>query len=435
MKSTSRKLKIAIIAPPWLSLYPGCFYGIENVVHHLATNLTKKGHQVELFTVSGSSSNVSRVRWYHKDDQYQHIHRPWYEVVTISVSHILYALNAIREAGDFDIIHDHNSFMGPAIMAYANDNLPPILHTLHEPFTDKRTLEKGIPDNRLMYEQFKYLKHLSFNGVSNAQLRTAPKELKPYMKGVIYNGVDPQEYFYSSKKSDYFLSVARISENKGQATAARAAYELGEKLYIAGTVGSKISSPEVLKRELANPKSLFLNDPDFCYFKERVSPYLVPGRIEYIGTITGEEKLKYFAKAKGFVFPIDWEEPFGMAVIDALASGTPVVAFNKGAMPEIIEHGVTGFIAEDYDEFKAYMRRVSELKPRNCRKSVKERFSTDALSENYLKLYNEIIIDYRRRKNSSRLLIETPSRRLASPKLLKAGTLQPLRRAGLSSKL
>src|SRR5438270_306144 len=102
----NKRLKVAIIAPPWLSLYPGCFYGIENVVHHLATNLKKQGHHVELFTVGGSSSKVSKLHWYHQDDQYQHIHRPYYEALSVSISHLLYSLNIIREAGDFDIIHD-----------------------------------------------------------------------------------------------------------------------------------------------------------------------------------------------------------------------------------------------------------------------------------------------------------------------------------------
>ncbi|MEP6710692.1 MAG: glycosyltransferase, partial [Candidatus Saccharibacteria bacterium] len=110
-------MKIAIIAPPWLSTYTGCYYGIENVVHNLTTTLYQQGHEVVLFTVGGSTTPATKRYWYHKEDQYQHIHRPWYEVVPIISAHILYSLNVIRQAGDFDIIHDHNSFMGPSIMA------------------------------------------------------------------------------------------------------------------------------------------------------------------------------------------------------------------------------------------------------------------------------------------------------------------------------
>jgi glycosyltransferase involved in cell wall biosynthesis len=397
------KLKIALIAPPWLSLYPGCYYGIENVVHHLATNLTEQGHHVELFTVSGTRTKVTKKHWFHEEDQYQHIHRPWYEVVSIIVSHILYSINIIREAGDFDIIHDNNSFMGPAIMAYANSGLPPILHTLHEPFSDARVLKSGIPDNRLMFEQFKYIKHLYFSGVSRSQISSAPPELKRRIKGVVYNGVNLDEYTYSDKKDDYYLIVARISANKGQGTAAKAAHELGVKLKMAGTVGAQISTPEKLNEELANTSSQYLNDPDFRYYKEEVAPYIIKDQIEYLGTVSGDNKLNLFAKAKAFVFPIDWEEPFGMAVIDALASGTPVIGYRRGALPEIIEHGVNGFIANNFRELKYYMGKVGEINPEDCRRSVEKRFSTEILSKNYVDLYQEIIRDHKKYKEISML--------------------------------
>jgi glycosyltransferase involved in cell wall biosynthesis len=395
MKSSEKRLKVAIIAPPWLSLYPGCYYGIENVVHHLAANLTRRGHHVELFSVGNTKTEVTKLHWYHKADQYKHIHRPYYEVTSISISHLLYSLNIIREAGDFDIIHDHNSFIGPATLAYAAD-LPPILHTLHEPFTDPRKLAQGIPDNRLMFDQFKNIKNLYFNAVSYKQKSLAPDGLMPRIKGVIYNGVDLDEYIYSDKKEDYFTIVASMSPDKGQATAARAAKELGVKLKMAGTIGGDISTPEEMARELADAKSPLLNDRYFNYFKDEVAPHLIDGQIEYIGKISGDEQKKHFAKAKAFLFPIDWEEPFGMAVIDALASGTPVIAYRRGAMPEIIEHGVNGFLADNYEEFKRYMKRVGEIDPAACRKSAARRFSTEILADNYEALYRQIIEDHSR---------------------------------------
>lgn len=388
-----RRLKIAIIAPPWLSLYPSCYYGIENVVHHLAANLTKLGHHVELFSVGGTKTDVTKLHWYHKEDQYKHIHRPYYEVTSISISHLLYSLNIIREVGDFDIIHDHNSFMGPAMLAYAAD-LPPILHTLHEPFTDNRKLAMGIPDNRLMFSQFHSIRNLYFNAVSEKQKSLAPDGLMPRIKGVIYNGVDPSEYIYSDKKEDYFTIVASMSPDKGQATAAKAAQELGIKLKIAGTIGGVISTAEQAKTELNNPNSQLLTDRYFRYFKEKVAPHLVPDRVEYIGKISGEQQKQHFAKAKAFLFPIDWEEPFGMAAVDALASGTPVIAYRRGAMSEIIKHGVNGFLANNYQEFKEYITRVDEIDPAACRRSVENRFTTEILTDNYLALYEQIIEDH-----------------------------------------
>lgn len=358
MKDSNRPLKIAIIAPPWLSLYPGCYYGIENVVHHLATNLTTQGHHVELFSVKGTTTRVSKLHWYHEEDQYKHIHRPYHESSSVLISHILYALNKIRDAGDFDIIHDHNSFIGPAVLAHITD-LPPMLHTLHEPFTDPRRVASGVPDNRLMFDQFKSIKNLYFNTVSETQKKFAPTGLQPRIVGVVHNAIDPREYIYREEKDDYFTVVASVKPDKGQGIAAQACHELGYKLKIAGTVGAHVDTPAQLQQALRDSDGQFANDPYIQYYREQIAPYLAADQIEYIGKVTGKEQKELYAKAKAYLFPLDWEEPFGMSALDALASGTPVVAYARGALPEIIEHGKNGFLAKNYREFKQYMKRVA----------------------------------------------------------------------------
>ncbi len=383
-------MKIAIIAPPWLSTYPGCYYGIENVVHGLTSSLTKKGHDVTLFGVGGSTTDATNRYWYHQEDQYKHIHRPWYEALPIVSSHILYSLNMIRNAGDFDIIHDHNSFTGPSMMAFA-DGLPPILHTLHEPFTDEKKVKKGLPDNRMLFEELKHVKNMYFNGVSASQLKTVPSTLKKRMVKLVHNGVDLSEYVFNDKKQDYFLSVGRIARDKGQATAAKVCHDLGVKLKFAGTVGGVISTKKKLEAELKNPSLAASNSPDFRYFRDKIVPYLVPDQIEYLGTVYGERKVKLFANAKAFLSPIAWEEPFGIAIIDALACGTPVVAYNRGAFPEIIKHGKNGFLANNESEFKKYMQRVDEIDPVECRRSVERYFSADAMADAYVKRYEQVI--------------------------------------------
>lgn len=243
----------------------------------------------------------------------------------------------------------------------------------------------------------------------------APDGLLPQIKKVIYNGVDTSDYFLTSEKDDYFTIIASMSPDKGQGTAARACNELGLKLKMAGTIGGSISTTNQMEKELRenqHPDDKYVN-----YFKEEVAPYLVPGQIEYIGKIKGDVQRRHFAKAKAFLFPIDWEEPFGMAVVEALASGTPVIAYNRGAMPEIIEHGVNGFLAENYTEFKKYIKRIDEIDPVACRKSVEDKFSTEIMAKEYVRLYEDIIKRYwtRRVKN----LINT---RLVSPRLLEEHT-------------
>lgn len=345
---------------------------------------------------------MTSLDWYHEEGQYKHIHRPYYEAVSISISHVMYALNKIRQAGDFDIIHDHNSYIGPAVLAYAVD-LPPILHTLHEPFTDARKLESGIPDNRLMFDQFKSIKNLYFNTVSEKQRSLAPQGLRSRIMGTIYNGINLSDYIYDENKEDYFTVVASISPDKGQATAARICSELGVPLKIAGTIGGEISTAEESERLLANQTSVENSNAHVRYFLDQVAPYLEKGRIEFVGKVTGHAQKKHFAKAKAMLFPIDWEEPFGMAVIEALASGTPVVAFRRGAMPEIIEHGVNGFLADTYDEFKWYVQQTDKISPAECRKSVEQRFSVDTLSSEYASLYNRVITKHRALIKSGKL--------------------------------
>lgn len=384
-------MKIAMIAPPWLSTYPGCYYGIENVVHNLTSSLTDMGHEVVLFGVGGSTTKATKRYWYHKDDQYQHIHRPWYEALPIISSHILYSLNVIRKAGDFDIIHDHNSFVGPSMMAFADGGLPPILHTLHEPFTDERKVKKGLPDNRMLFEELKAAKRIYFNGVSASQLKGVPKELKRHMVKLVHNGVDLADYVYKKTKQDYFLTLGRVAADKGQSTAVKLSSELGVPYKFAGTIGSVVNTKEQLEKELSEPCEEANNSADFVYFRKNIAPYLKPGQIEYLGAIFGQEKMELIANAKAFLAPIAWEEPFGIAIVDALSCGTPVVAYRRGAFPEIIEHGKNGFLADTEAEFKGYMQRVDEIDPEECHRSVERKFSAKMMAEAYLDRYEEVI--------------------------------------------
>jgi glycosyltransferase involved in cell wall biosynthesis len=392
MAKSSERLKIAIIAPPWLKLFPGCFYGIEIMVQNLASTLTQMGHHVELFSVKGTTTKVTKLHYYHNHEQYELIHRPYYESASIIIPHIQYALNIIRKRGDFDIVHDHNSYLGPAILANATD-LPPALHTLHEPFTDKRMLKQGIPDTRLMFDQFRHLEGLYFNGVSKSQIKNAPDAIKKHIKGVVYNGVKLNDHIYRSQKDNYFVNIGSLTPMKGVDVAAKVCYELGLNLKLAGTIGGGISSPEQLKRELRRKARLEKEDPFFRYFRRRILYYLQPRKIMYLGTVSGAEKKRLYAGARGFLNPIDRDEPFGISVVDSLASGTPVITYNRGAMPEIIRHGVNGFIANNYTEFKNYVKRIDEIDPAACRESVVKRFSAEVMAQGYVDLYRRVIAD------------------------------------------
>lgn len=386
-------LKVAMIAPPWLNMPPTGYGGIEYVVHYLTVELRKLGVHVEIFTVGDTTTPADKLHWYYEDGQYRHIHKPFYDSATLPITHILFALNKIREAGDFDIIHDHNGFIGPAVLAHLDDSFPPVLHTLHGAFSNDTMVKNGMPDNRPMYSQFTYNRRLHFNGISHAQLNDAPEEIARHLVNVVHNGIDLTDYPLTEKKSDYFITLARFNRDKGQATAARYCEELGLPLKMAGIVAG-ISTPKQLMMELADSNSSYRNFADFIYYRDKVLPYINPGQIDYVGSVNGESKTHFMSGAKALLWPIDWEEPFGMAPIEVMACGTPVVAFRRGAVPEMIVHGVNGFIADTEEEFKYYMTKVDEIKPEDCRRIVEERFSSQAMARKYLARYQEIVAQH-----------------------------------------
>lgn len=387
----SKRLKVAMIAPPWLNMPPLGYGGIENVVHYLTVELEKLGAEVHLFSVGDTSTKVHRMHHTYEDGQYRAIHRPMYEAATIPINHIMMALATIKAAGDFDIIHDHNGFIGPAMMADLDPaSFPPVLHTLHGPFSTEEVVASGVPDNRPMYARFRQHERLHFNGISYAQLRDAPPELNSRFVDVVHNAVDLSELPLQTEKSDYFITLARFNRDKGIGEAAKMCEDLGVKLKMAGIVGP-IFAPRQLMLELANSNSPHRTNPDFMYFRDQVLPHTIPGQVEYVGAVNGKQKLDFISRAKALLWPIDWEEPFGMAPIEAMATGTPVVAYRRGAVPEMIFHGVNGFIADTPEEFKEYMLRVDEIKPADCRAVVEEHFSSGAMASKYLQRYQQII--------------------------------------------
>jgi glycosyltransferase involved in cell wall biosynthesis len=242
-----------------------------------------------------------------------------------------------------------------------------------------------------MFEQFRHLDGLYFNGVSKSQIKGAPAAIKKHVKGVVYNGVDPNDHIYNAKKSNYFINVGSLTPEKGVDVAVKVCYELGLNLKLAGTIGGGIASPAQLKREMRRQARRDREDPFFTFFRQKVFSYLKPRQIEYLGSVSGTTKKRLYSQAKAFLNPIDRDEPFGMSVVDALASGTPVVTYRRGAMPEIIKHGFNGFLADNYREFKQYVRRIDDINPADCRQSVIDRFSADIMAENYIELYRKLI--------------------------------------------
>jgi glycosyltransferase involved in cell wall biosynthesis len=379
-------MHVAMISPPWIATPPQGYGGIEYVVHHLTIELVRLGHRVTLFATGDSTTPASDRHATFSGGQYERISDPLYDVVSIPLAHTLDALNRIRQLGDVDIIHDHTAPIGPALLAHADPReLPPSVHTLHGPLTTTSSGGVGLTDDRRCYD-LAASSRIGFIGISRAQLRAARPEMRAALLGVVHNGLDLAEFAppgdAAARRADGpFLTLARIARCKGHHTAARLARELGVPLRIAGMVPG-YTSLEQLEAPPAPTDS-----PDLTYFRTELQPLVEPGVVELVGPVAGATKQHLLQEARALLFPIEWEEPFGLAAIEALACGTPVVAMRRGALAEIVEHGVTGFLADDERSFLDAMRHVDEIDPDACRRSVVERFSSARMARGYLQCY------------------------------------------------
>lgn len=396
------RLRVAMVAPPWLALPIKGFGGIELVVEGLLVELVRQGVEVELFGNSARKMPAIKTHALYKTEQIRHISRPYTETLPLVLAHMQFALNEIRKDGHFDIIHDHNELIGPQFWALASQlsGVPPVLHTIHvPPANNGQMIKQGLPERRTYLELLTDMGNMYMVTISDAMTALLPRQVHSHTLGKVYNALDPAKYPFKKEKKDHFITLARFSWLKGQHVAAKLCAKKGHPLYMAGPI-SGIETPSELRAELKNPDTPLRNSIDFSYYREQVLPYEMRYKnIKYMGNLSGREKLAFIGDAKALLFPIDWEEPFGMAVIEALACGTPVIAMNKGALPEIITHGVNGFLANTESEFAHFMERVDEIDPAVCRASVVDRFSADSIIEDYINRYEEVL----RRVNKARM--------------------------------
>lgn len=384
-----------MIAPPWLALPIKGYGGIELVVQSLVEELQNiEGVSVELFANGARRMKNVTTHSYYKKELFDTIDFPYYDApLQIMQTHLNFALKQIEDDGGFDIIHDHNPYIGPTFFSLASriTGVPPILHTFHgPPFSTPQTIDDGQADNRPQLRHM-HLGNLYMTCISKAMAKKAPKEIKPHLLEAVHNAIAYEQFPFVPEKKNYYITLARFTKDKGQATAVKFAARYKKRLRMAGTVAG-ISSNRKLFLELSNPLSKHRKNEEFRYYSDKILPYVLKyPRITYSGNLSGKRKMQFLSNAKALLFPIEWDEPFGMAVIEALACGTPVIAMNRGAMPEIIEHGVNGFLANNEQEFFEYALRAHEIDPSACRESVAERFSAVKMAQTYVERYREII--------------------------------------------
>jgi len=373
-------LTVLINAGPWLPVPPPDYGGIENVLACLIPELRRRGVRVVLCTVGESTIAVEERRCAFQEGQFRRLAAPYGQVMGITHAHMTSVLAALREHPEVDLVHDHLEVVGPSVLAAADGAVPPVLQTLHW----------DLGKHPEFYGGFDGRGRVFFNGVSNAQLRGAPANLRAQSLGAVHLGVDLDAHPVQADKGDDYLVLGRFTPFKGQHVAARACKELGLPLVMAGPVAG-VPGPRQLAAALEDPASPLHGYGDVRYYLDAVRPFEDGERVRWVGTVGGPEKLAMVGRARALLMPISWDEPGATAAIEALACGTPVIATRRGALGEIVEHGVNGFLADDEAGFARLLPLAGEIDPAACRRSVEGRFSAAAMAEGYLRLYREVL--------------------------------------------
>lgn len=313
----------------------------ERVVSLLTEGLAVRGIDVTLFATADSITQAK-------------LHavapRPYEEDKTLDpkVWESLHISELFERAGDFDLLHNHFDFLP---LTYSSLTGTPVLTTIH-----------GFSSPKILPVYKKYNRKTYYVSISNA-------DRSPELDYIstVYHGIDLENFTLQETPEDYLLFFGRIHHDKGAAESVQIARQAGIKLILAGII------------------------QDADYYRSFVEPNLDGIRARYIGIAGPELRNKLLGGAKALLHPINFNEPFGLSVVEAGACGTPVVAYNRGSMPEIIENGVNGFLVGDIDSASEAVRSLDGISRRECRKIVEKRFSRERMVENYLDVYHKII--------------------------------------------
>lgn len=340
-------MHIGIIAPPFEPVPPIRYGGTERVVSAIVEGLVMRGHDVVLFA-NGKSRTNAELRYIYEEplhsfDEYADDRQ---------------ALYAFRQATEFDIIHDH-TYLGAGVR-YSQLVATPTVITIH-----------NIPGDDVDEPTIKIYRdyHTPLVSISNAQQSKFPGA---NFVATIYNGVDLNEFQFAPFKDNYMLHIGAISARKGSHIAVEVAHRMNYPLKLAGKI----------------------DEWDKPYFEEHIKPFLQPGLIEFVGEVGGQERINLFQRARLLLFPVIWSEPFGLVMIEAMACGTPIIAFNNGAVPEVVIDGETGFIVSSVEEMCDAVKLIDKIEVQNCRDHVVRNFSNEKMVEQYENLYTKIIAQH-----------------------------------------
>lgn len=340
----------------------GVIYAPMDIAVAVSEGFQRRGHEVTFFAPEGSDIKVSRVesgglKPLRQNGELEILKGPNVggveaaKIFTLWDQYLLSLMYKEALEGKFDILHIHP--VDRALpLAQAIRNIPTV-YTLHDPVSPWRA------------EVFRMFASPNQHYVSISDAQRVPAPDLNWLS-TIYNGIDLVDIPFSEKHGDYLLFVGRITPEKGVAEAVEVARKTGEKLFILGPMVTG------------------------SYWEEKIKPYL-GDQIRHIGVVPRKELYEYYKNAKATLIPIQWEEPFGLVMTESMATGAPVVAFRRGSVPEIIDHGKTGYIVESVEEMADALKKIDRIDRRECRKRVEENFTTEHMVDRYEKEFLKIL--------------------------------------------
>lgn len=355
-KDTRKKLRIAQVAPLWFTIPPKGYGGIERIVSMLTEELTRRGHEVTLFASPGSITSAKLISVFDKSLSEANI--PW--------SNPIWNLRNLSTAyelagkGKFDVVHSHLDLWA---LFFQNLTKVPTLHTMHNPLY--RTNADATKDDRLcLFTEEAERTNVVF--ISESARKLAMVDLPK--SRVIYNGINLRHFHFNKKGGEDFIWIARMNKHKGVENAISAAEKLGAKLLLAGRI-------DPTQQE---------------YFEKIIKPHLNE-KVQYVGELKDNELSDFYGNAKALLYPIEWEEPFGLVVAEAQACGTPVIAYRRGSMEELIKDNESGLVIDsDIEKLVEAMKKVDQLDRAAVRKHTEDNFSKERMVDEYEKFYYEL---------------------------------------------